>query len=186
MSEAAGPCLRAGQAWIGTADAVRDRVIRLVAIDGDSVRFEVARKSAAAERAWSRDGCMAERSLRAAYRLATVTEQEEVDAAEVPEPMTLSAVQEAVMAHKRARGLNVTDPGCEIRLLVEGVGGLSRAERMMAPPAEVSAGVADVIILALSIAGVLGFDAGEAVAAKIRASKGRSYRRLPNGTPPKE
>lgn len=96
--------------------------------------------------------------------------------------MTLSEAAAAIMAHKRRRGFNTTDLSLELRLLGEEIGELSKAERMMAPREELGGEVADVIIFALSIASMLGFDAGEAVAAKMRVNAARSYRTLPNGT----
>jgi NTP pyrophosphatase (non-canonical NTP hydrolase) len=171
--------IRAGQVWIGTSAAVRDRKIRITAIDGDLVSYEVTRQSMAIDCPYCPSAGLAERSLRRAYRLATAAEQDEADAAEVPSPMTLTAVQDAIVAHRQARGLGTTDLSMEIRLLVEGVGELSTAVRRMAPHQDVGGDVADVITLALSIAAMLGFDAGEIVATRMRASKARTYRKLP-------
>jgi NTP pyrophosphatase (non-canonical NTP hydrolase) len=96
--------------------------------------------------------------------------------------MTLSEAQAAIMAHKRAMGFNTTDLSLELRLMAEELAELSRAERTMAGPGEVGGEAADVIIFALSLAGLLGFDAGEVVAAKMRVNAAREYRTLPNGT----
>lgn len=96
--------------------------------------------------------------------------------------MTLSEAQDAIMAHKRAMGFNTTDLSLELRLIGEELAELSKAERTMAPRAEVGGEAADVIIFALSLAALLGFDAGEVVAAKMRVNAAREYRTLPNGT----
>ena len=52
----------------------------------------------------------------------------------------------------------------------------------LASPAPVGDEIADVLLFTLAIADMLGIDAGQAVAEKIRVNARRAYRTMPNGT----
>jgi len=110
------------------------------------------------------------------------------------------------MANKRAKGLSVGDLSLEFGLLAEEIAEAHAAWRKhrtprprrlrriaarlrlwpLPPPLDdpdpVRLEVADAIIFLLGISDMLGFDAGQAVADKIKINAARSYRVLPNGT----
>lgn len=119
--------------------------------------------------------------------------------------MTFAQAQAAAWANKVRRGFNTTDESEEFCLLMAEVGeavdawrkhraprpgrihrALARLRVRPLPPAvtdlqPVRLEVADVILFALSIAQMTGFDAGDAVAEKLRLNQARTYRQLPGG-----
>ncbi len=119
--------------------------------------------------------------------------------------LTFAQAQAAAWANKVRRGFNTTDVSEEFCLLMAEVGEAvdawrkhraprpGRIRRALAwlrvrplPPAvtdlqPVRLEVADAILFLLSIAQMTGFDAGDAVAEKLRVNQARAYRRLPGG-----
>jgi NTP pyrophosphatase (non-canonical NTP hydrolase) len=126
------------------------------------------------------------------------------------ELLTFEEAQQEVMAHKRRMGFNTTDIELEFGLLLEELGELHNAWRKWKsprprrfarllirmriwrrPPAlayrmEARDEIADVLIFMLSLTDMLGIQAGEAVAAKMRLNAQRTYATLPNGTQVKQ
>jgi NTP pyrophosphatase (non-canonical NTP hydrolase) len=98
--------------------------------------------------------------------------------------MNLRDIQREAWANKLAKGFNTTDVPLEFCLLVEEVGEASNACRknLLDFPTE----LADVLIFLVSIAEMTGVDLQDAVEAKLAQNAGRTYRRLPNGTPVKD
>jgi NTP pyrophosphatase (non-canonical NTP hydrolase) len=121
-------------------------------------------------------------------------------------PLAFADAQAAVMANKLWQGFNTTDVETEFGLLLEEAGEAhnawrrhraprpSRIRRLLARlrlrplppplarPAPVRSEIADVLLFTLAIADMLGIDAGQAVAEKIRVNAQRTYRTMPNGT----
>ena len=119
--------------------------------------------------------------------------------------LTFTEAQAAAWRNKVARGFNTTDVAEEFCLLVSEVGEaidawrkyrtarpgmirriLARLRLRSLPPPlidlqPVRSEVADLLVFSLSIAQMCGFDAGEAVADKLRVNQARSYQRLPGG-----
>jgi NTP pyrophosphatase (non-canonical NTP hydrolase) len=119
--------------------------------------------------------------------------------------LTFTEAQAAAWANKVRRGFNTTDVGEEFCLLVAEVGEAVDAwrENRSPPPGRfrrafawlrirplppvvidvrpVRLEVADAIVFLLSIAQMTGFDAGAAVAEKLRINEARTYRSLPGG-----
>jgi NTP pyrophosphatase (non-canonical NTP hydrolase) len=119
--------------------------------------------------------------------------------------LTFRQAQAAVWDNKVRQGFNTTDLGEEFCLLAAELGEAVDAWRKhraprpgcwrrlaarlrlrpLPPPVTdvqpVRLEVADVILFALSIAQMARFDAGDAVADKLRINQERGYRRLPGG-----
>jgi NTP pyrophosphatase (non-canonical NTP hydrolase) len=115
-------------------------------------------------------------------------------------PLTFAGAQAAVTANKLRQGFSTTDVEAEFGFLLEEAGEAhnawrrhraprpSRARRLLARlrvrplppplarPAPVRDEIADVLLF------MLGIDAGQAVAEKIRVNAQRTYRTMPNGT----
>jgi NTP pyrophosphatase (non-canonical NTP hydrolase) len=126
------------------------------------------------------------------------------------ELLTFEEAQAEVMAHKRRMGFNTTDIETEFGLLMEELGELHNAWRKLRSPRprrlarlmiwarlrkrppvlaysmQVRDEIADVLIFMLSLTDMLGLQAGEAVAAKMRLNAQRTYTTLPNGTQVKQ
>lgn len=92
--------------------------------------------------------------------------------------MNLAQIQAAAMANKAARGFNLTDVPLEFCLLTAEVGEAIDAWRH---EGDVGSELADVVIFAAGLAGILGIDLQAAVEAKLAVNAARTYRALPNG-----
>jgi NTP pyrophosphatase (non-canonical NTP hydrolase) len=123
----------------------------------------------------------------------------------LPWPLTFEAAQREIMAHKRRMGFNTTDVEAEFGFIGEELAELHHAWRRNRAPRprwlvrvlvrlglhrrppvlmfsmDVRDEIGDVLIFTMSLADILGINAGEAVAAKMRVNANRAYTTLPNG-----
>lgn len=92
--------------------------------------------------------------------------------------------QDRAWANKAGKGFNVSDVPLEFCLLQREMSEAFTAWRE--DSADLGSELADVAIFTLGLAQMTGVDLGREVDAKLGVNEGRSYTRLPNGTPVKQ
>lgn len=94
--------------------------------------------------------------------------------------MDFATAQAAAWQNKTAKGFNTTDVPLECMFLVRELAEAFTAWRE--GRGDAGEELADVVIFAFGLAGILGVDLGAAVAAKLKVNEQRTYGQLPNGT----
>jgi NTP pyrophosphatase (non-canonical NTP hydrolase) len=95
--------------------------------------------------------------------------------------VTLTQILDAAMANKAARGFSLTDVPLEFCLLTAEVSEAFEAFEAWRHQDDVGPELADVVIFAAGLAGILEVDLQAAVEAKLAVNAARTYRALPNG-----